>query len=125
MCPRPLLTSRRGGSSSTVAHESAAMTPRRGMHLYERLVGIYTILLTPFAPNGEIDLEAAGENADHLIGQGMNGFVVAGTYGEYVTLTGDERRALLRALVRAVAGRVPVIACTAAGSTGEVIAYTR
>ena len=97
----------------------------RGQSLYDRLVGIYTIFLTPFTPSGELDLDAAAENADYLIGQGMNGIVVAGTYGEYVTLTGDERRALLRSVIAAARGRVPVIACTAAGSTAEVIAYTR
>jgi 4-hydroxy-tetrahydrodipicolinate synthase len=101
------------------------MTLRRGARLYEQLVGIYTIFLTPFTSRGEIDLEAAGENTDYLIRQGMNGIVVAGTYGEYVTLTNDERRTLLRAVVRAAASRVPVIACTAAGSTAEVIAHTR
>ena len=83
------------------------MTARRGARLHERLVGVYTILLTPFRSSGEVDLEAAGENTDHLIRQGMNGIVVAGTYGEYVTLTEDERRTLLRAVIRAAAGRVP------------------
>jgi 4-hydroxy-tetrahydrodipicolinate synthase len=98
---------------------------RRGASLYERLVGVYTIFLTPFAASGDVDHEAAAENADYLIQQGMNGIVVAGTYGEYVTLTGDERRALLRTVIKAAAGRVPVIATTAAGSTAELIAYTR
>jgi 4-hydroxy-tetrahydrodipicolinate synthase len=98
---------------------------RRGAALYERLVGVYTIFLTPFAPDGDIDHAAAAENVDYLIRQGMNGIVVAGTYGEYVTLTGDERRALLRTVIKAAAGRVPVIATTAAGSTADVIAYTR
>lgn len=98
---------------------------RRGAALHERLTGVYTIFLTPFAPTGDVDLEAAGENADYLVRTGMDGLVVAGTYGEYVTLTSDERHALLRAVIRAVSGRVPVIACTAAGSTAEVIAYTR
>lgn len=101
------------------------MTVRRGAALRGRLSGVYTILLTPFTPTGELDLDAAAENTDHLIGQGVNGFVVAGTYGEYVALTPEERRVLLRAVVRAASGRVPVIACTAAGSTAEVIAYTR
>jgi 4-hydroxy-tetrahydrodipicolinate synthase len=54
----------------------------------------------------------------------MSGIVVAGTYGEYVTLTTDERKTLLRSVIAAAQGRVPVIACTAAGSTAEVIAYT-
>lgn len=98
---------------------------RRGAALYDRLVGVYTIFLTPFTAAGALDLDAAAGNADYLIEQGMNGIVVAGTYGEYVTLTPDERRTLLRAVVSTVRGRVPVIACTAAGSTAEVIAYTR
>ena len=101
------------------------MTTRRGQRLYDRLVGVYTIFLTPFTSSGELDLDAAAENADYLIREGISGIVVAGTYGEYVTLTTDERRALLRSVIAAAHGRVPVIACTAAGSTAEVIAYTR
>ena len=101
------------------------MSERRGTRLYERLTGVYTIFLTPFTASGELDIAAAAENADFLIRQGMSGIVVAGTYGEYVTLTPDERRALLRAVVRAAAGRVPIIACTAGGSTAEVVSYTR
>ena len=100
------------------------MTGRRGQSLYDRLAGIYTIFLTPFSSNGELDLDAAAENTDYLIRQGMSGIVVAGTYGEYVTLTSDERKALLRSVIAAADGKIPVIACTAAGSTAEVIAYT-
>jgi len=100
------------------------LTTRRGQHLYDKLVGVYTIFLTPFTSGGEVDHDAAAENADYLIRAGMSGIVVAGTYGEYVTLTADERRALLRSVIAAAQGRVPVIACTAAGSTAEVIAYT-
>jgi 4-hydroxy-tetrahydrodipicolinate synthase len=100
------------------------VTSRRGQSLYDRLVGIYTIFLTPFTSNCELDLDAAADNTDYLIRQGMSGIVVAGTYGEYVTLTTDERKVLLRSVIAAAKGKVPVIACTAAGSTAEVIAYT-
>ena len=102
----------------------ASVTIKRGQSLYDRLVGIYTIFLTPFASNGELDLGAVAENTDYLIRQGMNGIVVAGTYGEYVTLTSEERKTLLRSVIAAAGGKIPVIACTAAGSTAEVIAYT-
>jgi 4-hydroxy-tetrahydrodipicolinate synthase len=101
------------------------VTTRRGQRLYDRFIGVYTIFLTPFTPSGELDLDAAAENTDYLIREGMHGIVVAGTYGEYVTLTSDERRALLRTVIAASRGRVPVVACTAAGSTAEVIAHTR
>lgn len=100
------------------------MTTRRGQGLYDRLVGVYTIFLTPFTSSGELDLGAAAENTNYLIREGMNGIVVAGTYGEYVTMTIDERRALLRSVIAAAHGRVPVIACTAAGSTADVISHT-
>jgi 4-hydroxy-tetrahydrodipicolinate synthase len=98
---------------------------KRGAALYERMIGVYTIFLTPFTAAGALDLDAAAENADYLIRSGMNGIVVAGTYGEYVTLEPEERRRLLRSVVAAAAGRVPIVACTAGGSTSEVIAYTR
>ncbi|HZP96307.1 MAG TPA: dihydrodipicolinate synthase family protein [Candidatus Limnocylindria bacterium] len=101
------------------------MTAKRGAALYERMSGVFTIFLTPFTAGGEVDLDAAAENVDYLIKAGLNGIVVAGTYGEYVTLTLRERRTLLRAVVRAAAGRVPIVACTAGGSTAEVIDYTR
>ncbi len=101
------------------------MTGRRGAALYERLRGVYTIFLTPFTASGELDLGAAAENVDFLIDEGVNGIVVAGTYGEYMSLEPGERHDLLRAAVKAARSRVPVIACTAAGSTAQVIAYTR
>jgi len=101
------------------------MSARRGAALYERMTGIYTIFLTPLSRDDSVDHGAAAENADYLIREGLSGIVVAGIYGEGITLTGDERRALLRTVVKAARGRVPVIATTAAGSTAEVIAYTR
>jgi len=101
------------------------MTGRRGASLHERMTGVYTIFLTPFTASGTIDFAAAAENAEYLIGKGVHGIVVAGVYGEYVTLREKERHELLRAVVKAVGGRLPVIACTAGGSTSEVIAYTK
>lgn len=44
---------------------SASVTSRRGQTLYDQLVGIHTIFLTPFASNGELDLDADGENTEH------------------------------------------------------------
>lgn len=101
------------------------MTSRRGAALHERLVGVYSIFLTPFSATGEVDLEAAAENAEFLIGEGLNGLVVAGIYGEYMQLTPDERDRLLRAVITVTRGRIPVIATAAGGGTREVIANVR
>lgn len=94
-------------------------------NLYQRLKGVFSILLTPFTPALTLDVSAIESNLHFLLGQGVHGFVIAGTYGEYVALTNDERRTLIKTAVDTVRGRVPVIACTAAGSTTEVIELTR
>ena len=93
--------------------------------LRKRLVGVYTIFLTPFTPSGELDVAAVGENVEYLIAEGVDGIVVAGLYGEYATMTRAERDQLTRAAVAASGGRVPVIACTAAGGTAEVLRNTK
>ena len=98
---------------------------KRGSALYDVLVGVYSIFLTPFTASGEIDLDAAAENADHLIRSGLNGLVVAGIYGEGLTLTAAERAALLRAVITVTRGRVPVIATASGASTAEVIDSAR
>ena len=101
------------------------MSPRRGADLYDRLSGVYTVFLTPFTSSGELDLDAAAQNADFLIGSGVHGLVSAGIYGEQFQLTSDERASLLRALLRAAKGRVPVIATASGGTVAEVVAETK
>lgn len=93
--------------------------------LKQRLQGIYSILLTPFTADLKLDLGAAAANIEYLLSRGVHGFVIAGTYGEYVTMDADERQALVETAVRTVGRRVPVIACTAGGSTPEVAEHTR
>lgn len=100
------------------------MTARRGAALYERLTGVYTVFLTPLTGDLRVDLDAAEGNADHLIRHGVHGLVVSGIYGEYFTLSDAERLEMLRRVVRAAAGRVPVIATTSGGSTAQVVEET-
>lgn len=100
------------------------MTERRGAALYERLTGVYTVFLTPLTDDLRVDLDAAEANADFLIRSGVHGLVVSGIYGEYYTLTAAERMDVLRRVVRAAAGRVPVIATTSGGSTQQVVDET-
>ena len=96
----------------------------RGDALRPRLKGIFTVFLTPFTDDDRLDVKAVEANVDYLIKEGVHGIVLAGTYGEYVTLEDDERVELFKAGVRAAAGRVPVVATSAAGSTAHVIRLT-
>jgi 4-hydroxy-tetrahydrodipicolinate synthase len=66
--------------------------------------------VTPFGPDGSVDLPAAGRLANHLVDAGCDGLVISGTTGESPTTTDAEKLVLLRAVLEAVGDRARVIA---------------
>ncbi len=86
--------------------------------------GAFTALVTPFR-NGEVDEEALEALVEFQIQQGINGLVPCGTTGESPTLSEEEDRLVIEAVVRVAAGRVPVVAGTGSNSTDMAIKYTR
>ncbi len=90
-----------------------------------RLQGVLAALVTPMRPDGEIDCDKLGALVDHLIRQGVNGLVPLGSTGEYYALTSEERERVLLLTLEAAEGRAAVVAGANAGSTREVIAYSR
>lgn len=93
--------------------------------LKEHLKGIYVLAITPMKENFELDMDALRRNIDHFIAAGVNGIVVGGTYAEYPSMSLAEREVLFTIAVDAVAGRVPIICCTAASGTAEAIELTK
>ena len=81
-----------------------------GFDVYTRLGTLLTARVTPFAPDGSLDLPAAARLADHLVDGGCDGLVISGTTGESPTTTDAEKLALLRAVLEAVGDRARVIA---------------
>jgi 4-hydroxy-tetrahydrodipicolinate synthase len=81
-----------------------------GFDVYARLGTLLTAMVTPFAPDGSLDLPAAARLANHLVDGGCDGLVVSGTTGESPTTTDAEKLALLRAVLEAVGDRARVIA---------------
>ncbi len=63
---------------------------------------VLTAMVTPFAADGSLDLDAAQALARHLVANGNDGVIVAGTTGESATLTHDEQIALIEAVRDAV-----------------------
>jgi len=84
--------------------------------------GSLVALVTPFK-NGELDLETLKKLIEWHIGEGTHGFVPVGTTGESPTLTHDEHEAVVEEVVRASAGRVPVIAGAGSNNTLESIRF--
>ena len=81
-------------------------------------------MVTPFADDGSLDLEAARRLARHLVEQGSHGLVVAGTTGEAPTLTDDERARLTEAVLDEVGDAATVVAGTGTNDTAHACRLT-
>lgn len=84
---------------------------------------VLTAMVTPFADDGALDLDAAAHLARWLTEHGSEGLVVAGTTGEGPVLSDAEHADLVRAVAEAVT--VPVIAGTGTNDTAHSVALTR
>ncbi|WP_085310724.1 4-hydroxy-tetrahydrodipicolinate synthase [Planktotalea arctica] len=82
--------------------------------------GSLPALITPFK-NGELDLDTLKKLVEWHIGEGSSGFVPVGTTGESPTLTHAEHETVVDEVVRASAGRLPVIAGAGSNNTLESI----
>jgi 4-hydroxy-tetrahydrodipicolinate synthase len=87
--------------------------------------GVFTALVTPMKANEEIDFHALAEQVETMIAAGIHGLIPLGSTGEFYALSAEERRAVLKATLEAAGGRVPVVAGTNAGSTRDVVAFSR
>ncbi|MBU9697581.1 4-hydroxy-tetrahydrodipicolinate synthase [Rhodobacteraceae bacterium HSP-20] len=82
--------------------------------------GSIPALVTPFR-NGEVDLDTLKKLVDWQIESGSTGLVPVGTTGESPTLSHEEHEAVVEAVVKFAAGRVPVIAGAGSNNTVEGI----
>jgi len=97
--------------------------PERPVSDAPRFGAVVTAMVTPFGPDGGLDLDAAADLARHLVADGSDGLVVAGTTGEGPVLTDPERIALFRAVVEAVT--VPVICTSGTNDTAHSVLMTK
>ncbi|QQK76080.1 4-hydroxy-tetrahydrodipicolinate synthase [Salicibibacter cibarius] len=86
---------------------------------------LVTAMVTPFDDNGEIDFHDVTKLINHLIANGTESLVVAGTTGESPTLSKEEKLSLFKHTVKVVNGRIPVIAGTGTSDTRASIALTQ
>ena len=81
-----------------------------GFDVSARVGTVLTAMVTPFGPDGSLDLATAKKLATRLVDAGCDGLVVSGTTGESPTTTDDEKVALLGAVLEAVGDRARIIA---------------
>jgi len=86
--------------------------------------GSFPALVTPFK-NGAVDFETLKRLVDWHVAEGSHGLVPVGTTGESPTLSHAEHGAVIAAVVKAAAGRIPVIAGAGSNNTAEGIDLIR
>lgn len=87
--------------------------------------GSLVALVTPMRDDGAVDFACLDQLVDWHVEQGTDGLVVAGTTGESATLATAEHVAVIEAVVRRAAGRLPVIAGTGSNSTAQTVDLSR
>jgi 4-hydroxy-tetrahydrodipicolinate synthase len=86
--------------------------------------GSMVALVTPFK-DGEVDWKSLEGLVEFHIQNGTHGIVPCGTTGESATLSHHEHDGVIRAVIKFVNRRLPVIAGTGSNSTEEAIRLTR
>ena len=86
--------------------------------------GTYTALVTPFR-DGRVDEPALQQLVRQQLQGGVDGLVPVGTTGESPTLDFDEHIRVIECVVKAVDGRVPVIAGAGGNATREAVFLTQ
>lgn len=87
--------------------------------------GSIVALVTPMAPNGDINFQAFKELIEKHIAAGTSAIVVSGTTGEAATLNENEFQQLVKMAVEISADRIPIIVGTGTYSTQETIHRTQ
>jgi len=82
--------------------------------------GSMVALITPFQ-NGQVDYETLDELVEFHLNSGTDGIVPVGTTGESPTLSHEEHKKVVEWVVKAVGGKIPVIAGSGSNSTAEAI----
>ncbi len=87
------------------------------------LRGIVPPVVTPIDADGNVDMESLNRLVEYLLAGGVHGLFVLGSSGEAASLDADERASVVRTVVRAAAGRVPVLVGVIDTSTRRVFEY--
>lgn len=87
--------------------------------------GVFPAITTQMHQDGSLDLEGTARHTERLIESGVAGIIFLGSLGENQTLLPEEKRLVMREMVAAVKGRVPVLSGVAESSTPEACRYTK
>jgi 4-hydroxy-tetrahydrodipicolinate synthase len=83
--------------------------------------GTGVALITPFHKDGSLDLKSLGKLVQHLIKNKVDYLVVLGTTGESVTLSKEEKSAVVSYVIEVAENRVPVVLGLGGNNTQDIV----
>ncbi len=86
--------------------------------------GSIVAMITPFDEHNQVDERGIKELVEFHINNGTDAIVPCGTTGESPTLSHEEHKKVIEYTIKAVGGRIPVIAGTGSNSTTETLDLT-
>ncbi|HTS88627.1 MAG TPA: 4-hydroxy-tetrahydrodipicolinate synthase [Gemmatimonadales bacterium] len=89
------------------------------------LGGCGTAIVTPFAQNGTVDVEALRKLVEWQIEEGIDFLVPCGSTGEAQTLSAEERELVVSTVVESARGRIPVMAGATHNDTRQAVEEAR
>ena len=87
--------------------------------------GTFTVMITPCGEDGAVDLGCLAAFTDWQVRQGIHGLIPLGSTGEFLSLDAAETRAVADCVIRAAAGRVPVLIGAGAERTEDAMDRAR
>lgn len=89
------------------------------------LHGVFPYLVSPLDADGKVDRPVLTALVEHLIAAGVHGLTPLGSTGEFAYLGREQRLEIVRIVVEAARGRVPVIAGVAATTIRDAASLAR
>lgn len=87
---------------------------------------LLTAMVTPFAPDGSLDVDGAQKLAAYLVDEQRNdALVISGTGGESPTTTDAEKETLIRAVGEAIGDRAKIVAGVGTNNTAHTVELAR
>lgn len=93
------------------------------MAQFRKFAGPYGIVLTPFAPSGDVDFDLLEKQLDRVCRAGVAGVVACGTTGEFSLLSFEENVQILKTVREVAGGRVQILGGATAGDVKTSIRY--
>lgn len=92
---------------------------------FRKMGGAYAALFTPYDAQGRVNPEMIAKIIDYGLANGLNGFYLTGTTGEWWLLSLEERKLVMESAVRAARGRCKLIAHVGANRTDDAVVLAR